>query len=276
MISLYSKVGLKMELFKYCDKKYNLMSGSTLRLSALHHFRKIENNSLRDEKEGTFTIQIDFSDGIVLPTKVANLFFQSGIRFGDTSEPPPSFPGSVSMHIDKVEIDHVMSHGVKFKSAKVTIERSGLNNYIFCCSMNPTKPQSFSEYNDYWKISKDKIDLFGIKTSQLILKQLKLADFNFFPDRNRPLSEFGFSVQLQHRPIKYIDRVMHITQNNLPSYNEFIDLIENIDFYKPSKFKDEMEYRYKFIIHEKGKIYLPPKDFIDLNASEFYLKNSVL
>nr|MBG3150490.1 hypothetical protein [Proteus mirabilis] len=260
-----------MELFKYCDKKYNLMSGSTLRLGALHHFRKIENNSLRDEKEGTFTIQIDFSDGIVLPTKVANLFFQSGIRFGDTSEPPPHFPGSVSMHIDKVEIDHVMSNGVKFKSAKVTIERSGLDSYIFCCSMNPTKPQSFSKYNDHWKISNDKIEQFGIKTSQLMLEQLKLSDLNFAPNSNRSLSNFGFSIQLQHRPIKYIDRVLHITQNKLPSYDDFIDLITNIDFYKPSKFKDEMEYRYKFIVHDNEQIYIPSKDFIDLNTSSFNL-----
>ncbi|HHR6466251.1 TPA: hypothetical protein ACS78B_003756 [Providencia alcalifaciens] len=262
-----------MELFKYCDKKYNVMSGSTLRLGALHHFRKIENDSLRDEKEGTFTIQIDFSDGIILPTKIANLFFQSMIGFGDTSEPIPRFNGSVSMHADKVEIDHVMAHEVKFKSAKVTIERSGLDSYIFCCSMNPVKPQSFSGYNDHWKISNDKIEQFGIKTAQLVLEQLKLADFNFFPARNGSLSEFGFSVNLEHRPIKYIDRVLHITQNNLPSYEEFIDLIANMDFYKPSKFKDEMEYRYKFIIHDNGRIYTPQKDFIDLNTNEFYLSN---
>lgn len=260
-----------MELFKYCDKKYNVLSGSTLRLGALHHFRKIENDSLRDEKEGTFKIQIDFSDGIVLPTKIANLFFQSMIGFGDTSEPIPHFNGSVSMHADKVEIDHVMAHEVKFKSAKVTIKRSGLDSYIFCCSMNPVKPQSFSGYNDHWKISNDKIEQFGIKTSQLILEQLKLDDINFSLDSNKPLSKFGFSVQLQHRPINYIDRVLHITQNNLPSYDDFIDLIANIDFYKPLKFKDEMEYRYKFIIHDNEQIYTPSKDFIDLNTSAFNL-----
>lgn len=175
------------------------------------------------------------------------------------------------MHADKIEIDRVMPNEVKFKSAKVTIERSGLDSYIFCCSMNPIKPQSFGEYNDHWKISNDKIEQFGIKTAQLMLEQLKLADFNFFPARNGSLSEFGFSIKLEHRPIKYIDRVLHITQNNLPSYDEFIDLIENMDFYKPSKFKDEMEYRYKFIIHDNGQIYLPRKNFIDLNANAFNL-----
>ena len=276
MMSLYSKVGLEMELFKYCDKKYNIMSGSTLRLGALHHFRKIENESLRDEKEGTFTIQIDFSDGIILPTKIANLFFQSVIGFGNTSEPLPRFQGSFSIHIDKVEIDYVNTNEVKFKSAKATIERSGIDSYVFCCSMNPVKPQSFSGYNDHWKISNDKIELFGIKTAQLMLKQLKLADFNFFPTKNGSLSEYGFSVKLEHRAIKYIDRVLHITQNNLPSYDEFIDLIANMDFYKPSKFEDEMEYRYKFIIHDNGQVYLPPKDFINLNTDAFYLSNIAL
>lgn len=259
-------------IVKYCHNEHNCLKGSKLLIGNLEKYRSIENEALRDKGEGTFNFDIEFLEGVKVSSAWANLIFGGAIGFGDS--PGIRFPGSFNSNIKDCNIEYVSGDTVSFRHASASISYKVLNSFIFCTSMAEDDPMGscpFPEYDDCWKVGVDKrsLDQFSARVGNLLLQQLTPSNFTGKLD-NFSLSELKrISINIQHGPVKYINRSLKITADMANKFDEIMGTYLNVEFTKPAEpFQKEKEYRFVFkTIVDDFLIEASPQDvFLDLNS----------
>lgn len=257
-----------MELIKFCNPEHNIKRGAMLRIGTLYSYRNIENATLRDEHEGTYKFLIEFPEEVELDTRWCNLLLQGAIRFGD-SVGVPRFPGSFSTEIKSLHVVKQTDKSVFVKDTSILITRSVSNSLIFCMSLLENGENSpFPEYTDYWNLPFNMAGEFCQKLGNLIFQQAKLSLFeNTLTTNHSPASVRALNIYAKHQPIIYRDRTLQITKINMPTYEELVELLINIQFTKPSKYSNEKEYRFSYELNDGNQVFVPTVESMLLNLN---------
>lgn len=249
-----------MQLVKFCKPEHNIHRGAKLRIGTLHEYRTIENPELRDEAEGKYEFTIDFPEEIELDRRWANLLFQGMFAFGN-SDDVPRFAGAFSAHAEKLHFVRQSENSVVLKDTTVKINR-GINDcLVFCMSLLPNvEAKLFEQYDDHWAFPEDKANTFAVRLANLIMNQAKLADFDdSISASHSPNSIKNIFLNVRHRKVIYRERHLIITEHNRPTFEEMIETLSNIQFFKPPEpFSKENEYRFVFELQDEQRIF-PPK-----------------
>jgi hypothetical protein len=250
-----------MQLVKFCKPEHNIHRGAKLRIGTLHEYRTIENPELQDEAEGKYEFTIDFPEEIELDRKWINLLFQGSIAFGNTDD-NPRFPGEFSTHVEKLNLVRQNANSVVLKDTTVKIHRGIHDCLVFCMSLLPNvEAKLFDQYQDNWTFPEGKANTFAVRLAHLIMNQAKLANFDdSISASHSPNSIKNLLLNVRHRKVIYRERHLIITKHNMPSFDEMIETLLNIQFMKPPEpFSKEQEYRFVFeLTDEQGRIF-PPK-----------------
>jgi hypothetical protein len=248
-----------MPLIKFCNPDHNIRRGSKLKLGTLHGYRAIEEPELRDQAEGKYEFTVEFPENIALDRRWTNLLFQGAIGFGDLGD-IPRFPGSYSTHMEKMHIVRYEGESVVVRDTIVRIKRSVPNCLIFCMSLFETAEENpFEQYADHWAFPEQKANEFSQRLAALIFQQAKLSFFeDSIAEKHSPATIQSLSLAVRHKKVIYRDRQLRITEQSKPTYEELIDILSNIAFFKPQHFAKEREYRFVFELND-GKAILPAK-----------------
>ena len=246
-----------MYLLKFCKKEYNIKSNSQLRVGTLYDFRDIEQEEIRDGSEGFFDFQILFPEQIELDRRWANLLLNRAIGFGPIGE-MPRFPGGFEASVEKMTLVKNTENGVIIRDAAIKIKRWVPNCLIFCMTLAETiELKVFEQYDDKWYIDFAKADRFARILANLIYNQSKLSRFSDIRDIHSPASLKGLSINFRHRDVKYMDRKLVVTAENMPKYDDLYQILIDIAFIKPPQFSGENEYRFCFDLYDGENIFPP-------------------
>jgi hypothetical protein len=249
----------QMQLIKFCHPDHNINRGAKLQIGTLYGYRNIEKTELRDEAEGQYEFTIEFPEEIELDRRWTNLLFQSLFAFGK-SDDTPRFPGSFSADIVKINIVRQIGDTVVVKDTTVRVNRSVNNSLIFCMSLFETAESNpFQNYKDHWAFGEESANEFARRLGNLIFQQAKLSTFETSVlETLSPATVNALSIRVQHKKIRYGDRRLRITNQSKPSYEELLEILSDISFIKPGRFKKENEYRFVFDLHDGQRLF-PPK-----------------
>lgn len=257
-----------MQLFKFCKPEHNISRCSTLQLGTLFGYRHIENAELRDEHEGRYEMTVEFPGEISLEPRWCNLLFQGAMGFGRTPE-VPRFPGELSMNVERFNVVRNDGENLVVRDTSVKITRSVPNSLIFCMSLLPTAERKpFEQYTDHWSIPLASADEFAKRIARLVFEQGKLAIFEGASEFLTPAAAQAVTLSGRHKPVIYRDRVLRVTNESRPSYEDLLQTMIDIPFVKPTRFAKENEYRFVFDLNDGGRIFPPHKQnlLLSLNA----------
>lgn len=248
-----------MPLFKFCNPEHNICRGAQLQVGTLFRYRDIEDQELRDENEGKYIFHITFPDAIELDPRWATLLLQGAVAFGDTKN-VPRFPGSYSTKIENLHIVTQRSDSVVVKDTRIRIKRDVLNCLVFCMSIFETAEKNpFGQYDDSWSIPEHLANEFSGRLGRLIYEQAKLSEFDqSISTVHSAATVTTLSLNVRHRRVIYRDREMIITPQSRPSFDEFVTILSDIAFVKPTKHSQEQEYRFIFELQD-GRRMFPPR-----------------
>jgi hypothetical protein len=248
-----------MQLIKFCNPEHNIHRGAKLQVGTLYGYRTIENPELQDEAEGTYEFTIEFPEEIALDRRWSNLLFNGAIAFGSTDD-IPRFAGSFSAHTVKLNMVRQTADSVVVRDTVVRISRSVNNCLIFCMSLFETAEATpFKNYKDHWAFPEQNANEFSRRLGSLIFQQAKLSAFDdSISESHTPGTVATLSLQVMHKKVVYRDRHMRITEHNKPTYEELLEALSSISFFKPESFSKENEYRFIFELND-GKRAFPPK-----------------
>ena len=252
-----------MQLVKFCKPEHNIHQGAKLRVGTLHEYRSIENSELRDEAEGKYEFTIEFRGEVELDRRWANLLFQNIVGFGNTDS-TPRFPGKISAKVEHLHMVEQKGENVVIKDTTAKIYREIPDCLIFCMSLlTKVDEMLFKDYQDNWNFPQEKANKFAMHIANLIMEQTKLTDFDdSISEGNSPNSIKGLHVNAMHREVIYQDRHLVITQQNMPSFEKFTEILLNIPFIKPPEpYSKEKEYRFVFELRNQERLF-QPKSFI--------------
>lgn len=259
-------------IVKFCRKDHNCLKGSKLLIGNLEKYRTIEDAALRDEGEGTFDFSIELFEGVKVPSAWANLIFGGSIGFG--SGTALRVPSSFNAYIDRCDIEYVADDIVSFRYASAKISYKAMNTFVFCTSQvegDPMQNCPFPEYDDNWRvgINKSDLDSFSARVGNLLLQQLTEKNFTN-KLRNLSLSELKrLGINIQHGPVKYVDRYLKITQQKSGQFEEIMQTYLSTAFTKPKEpFSKEREYRFLFSPYVDNQLLEASSDdvLLDINA----------
>lgn len=250
-----------MFLVKSCFKKDNILKRKTIKIGSLFEYKKTEQQQIADTDEATYEINFNIAD-IDLPQDFLN----------DIQEIPHSYSG--------VKINDFFIRGpsttkpkhVYYNRIDMSLNIANSNRFVFCIS-HLKKPslsdKIFSEYDDKWFISNQKIKSFTKILKNELKKEIKnltASGGNIF---DYPVDLKSLHVNCIVQKITYMQRNLSITNKN---YAELVEtapnLLKGIRFIKPVSYKHEHEIRFCFDIFSQGKLLHPTVDFIIIDASE--------
>ncbi len=257
-------------LIKFCKPEHNIHKGAKLRVGTLFGYRSIENSELQDEAEGLYEFTIEFPEEITLDRRWANLLFQGAIGFGDTHD-IPRFPGSFSVDITKMHQVRQTADSVVVKDTVVKIHRSVNNCLIFCMSIfDKPDAKPFKNYEDHWAFPEASANEFARRLGSLIFQQAKVSFFDDSILEKHSLATVSrLSLNVQHKKVSYRDRHMRITEHSKPTYEELLNSLIDIPFFKPDRFSPEKEYRFVFELNDGHTLFAPKRDELLLTLNPF-------
>lgn len=259
-----------MLLVKNCFKKDNLISRKTIKLGTLFEYRKIESAQIVDSDEGKYTFHLKFDGTVDLEKKWFNLIFQGIISLGG-EENYPRVLGSMTAHIDKLNMVGGDSRNIKVKDSAATVHREAFNCFIFCMSQIRKTTEAngmFPDYDDSWYLSATKAEALGAALSVHLRERILAGRRSGAHIVSPAVSLENLRIYCRHEPVSYIPRETHITGSGSFSADDFMMKIRDMALVKPPSFQHEKEYRFSFTIVAGDLILMPTVDNIILPAED--------
>lgn len=117
----------------------------------------------------------------------------------------------------------------------------------------------FQKYEDHWAFPEQNANEFSRRLGSLIFQQAKLSSFDdSISGSHSPGTVAALSLRVLYKKVIYRDRHMRITAHSKPTYEELLEALSDIPFFKPECFSKENEYRFVFELND-GKRFFPPK-----------------
>jgi len=157
---------------------------------------------------------------------------------------------------------HIVSQkgeSVVVRDTIVRIKRSVNNCLIFCMSLFETaEANPFKQYADHWAFPDQKANEFCQRLGSLIFQQAKLSLFDdSIAEKHSPATIQSLSLAVRHKKVIYRDRHMRITEQSKPTYEELVEVLSDIAFFKPQSFAKESEYRFVFDLNDRQTMFSP-------------------
>lgn len=220
-------------LVKFCRSEHNVLSnGARLRIGTLQEFRDTENQSLKDEGEGTFRVVINFAQ----PTWIGFDWFRAVAKIGYEEGPPkiPYVEGTVVSELQLLEVDRPRRRVLVVGS--VLIYEVDSNAMVLCLStqVRGTLTNPFDEYDSAWAIRPEHRGFFFSHLRKLLESKVRKEDW----------FQEGIGFFSKSSPVGYGQRYFAATnEQDVPI--DFIRYVaENCDLIKPIQFFTENEYRF--------------------------------
>ena len=160
---------------------------------------------------------------------------------------------------------------VVIKETVIRINRSVHNCLVFCMShLETAESKPFKSYDDHWAFPEAKAPEFAGRLGNLIFQQANLDFFdNALSSEHTPRTIQSLALSLRHRKVVYRDRHMRITKNNMPSYEELLQVLSDVVFIKPERFSEENEYRFVYELNDGKSVFQPKKENLLLTLNPF-------
>lgn len=261
-----------MLLAKNCHPRHNILTSKTLRLGSLYEYRSTYEKQIVDEHEGLFYFSLQFKNIIEIKKKWFNTLFGSLMMFdlpnGEENYNPP---GRSKATFKNVYVKKVHKETLEMQAEELRLTREIPNGFIFCMSEVPDTEAAhglFPDYKDRWFLNQDNIYEFVHRISKSLHKKIaqsRLEGDHIIPS-NIPISQV--EIYCQHALVIYTPKEITISKESDISIDHFMKIISNLEFYKPTSYSHEREYRFSFQLIINGLIIPPLKNSIILDAEE--------
>lgn len=256
-----------MLLAKSCTKPYNIKNG-TLRLGSLHEYRETEIEQIADKEEGLLTYKLKFDGNVTIPHYIFNTLSGSALSVGQQAG--KRFPGSSDISIGVLDIVESGLDHITLRNSSATVVREAPNCFVYCMSKIRKMREShniFPDYDDCWYFRDLHADDFARSIGRILMTTIKAehAKGNFVVPKETDLSKL--KMFYKHGEILYVDREIHITNQNVSLLKELLDKMESMAFIKPPKpFSREKEYRFQYTIVLDGYPVPPLRNSLIINS----------
>lgn len=257
-----------MLLAKRCYKKDNIKNG-TIKLGTLHEYRHTEIQQIADKEEGVLRFKIFFEGEVKIKLNWFHTLFGEMYNFGPY--PPILFPGTISAHLDVLNLVKPVGDSIIVRDSSSTITRQALNSFIFCMSYVRKTHECAAvlpHYDDYWYMTFNKAEHFGVGVGKILLEKIKKehAAGNYILPKETNLDTLLLNVSRDI--VTYTTRDIHITNQNPFDLDELVQQMSDMTFVKPPiPFQNEKEYRFQYTFLSDGNIVVPNVKFVILDAS---------
>ena len=270
-----------MDIIKYCKEEHNIQLGChTLQLGTFDYYRNLDPEfSIADAEEGSIKYFCNSDNDLVINSRQFNAITGGGAKITDKDSPnPPSSVDAVKIKMQGGEYVGQPDGTVKIKPGEVETEVFYPNSYVFCCSIldagvEPDPKSVSDEYNSFYKIKSSKINEFANSICQLIAQNILIGDLKLESEKilDSHILSFGQTpiVKCIHGPVKYTDdkTVILSSPEDFDEHNWMKIFFQSM-LKKDSKYFNDKEYRFVFIIEHPVHRFLPvlskPK-ILDLN-----------
>lgn len=259
-----------MDIVKFCKEEHNIKLGChTLQLGTFDHYRNLDPEfSIADAEEGSISYLCSNNDDLVINSRQFNAITGGGVKITDKDSPnPPEALDAVRIRMDGGEYVGQPDGTVKIKPGKIEAEVFYPNSYIFCCSIlekgiEPNPKSVSAEYDSYYKISSSKLQEFVNTTCRLIAQNLLIGDLKFENEKilKSHILTLGQppNVRCIHGPVEYTDeKTVNLSSPEDFDTNNWMKIFFQSMFKKGSKYKDDGEYRFVFLIEHPVHRFLP-------------------
>lgn len=256
-----------MLLVKGCEKSHNIRNG-TIKLGSLSEYRATEIQEIADREEGILKFKLTFDGTVTINAQWFEAIFAGVYKF--TQKPTIQFPGIYKVKAEKITIVSHTSTTVTVRDTSVFIYREALNSFIYCMSSVATLEEGvgiFPKYDDCWYIHEANAIEFGIEIGNQLLDSVKKAHHTDQPLIPHDIDVDKISLIVKPGKVRYIPRDIHITEVNISTFYEFVELMTDMSFIKPrDPFATEKEYRFHYTFVLNNKIITPDCSHLIINS----------
>jgi len=256
-----------MFLVKGCEKSRNIRNG-TIKLGSLSEYRATEIQEIADKEEGVLRFKLTFDGTVTINAEWFESVFAGMYKF--TQKPPIQFPGFYRYEVEKMTLVSHTSTTVTLRDTTIFIYREALNSFIYCMSSVATLEEGvgiFPKYDDRWYIPEASAPEFGSVIGNQLLDALKKAHGTDKPLISKDIDVDKVSLFIKQGKVRYTPREIHVTELNVSAFYEFIELMMDMSFIKPSDpFVTEKEYRFHYTFILDNKIIVPKQNYLILDS----------
>lgn len=248
-------------------KQFNIKNG-TIKLGTLNEYKETEIEQIQDLEEGYLRFHLKFDKEVTVKSEWLNGITNGTMGFNNRSATPfagRTHAGIENLHIVRCDNDHVTIRNTSF-----VVEREALNSFVFCMSkVRKTHDWIgiFPDYDDCWYMAEahrlDFCRVLGDLLLEAIIDGYRTG--NHIIPANTPLHDL--TIYRAAKPVRYLPRDTHITNENIMAIDEFTDRMIHISYTKPTIFEHEAEFRFLYDIVAGGHFIQPIVNSVILDAT---------
>lgn len=267
-----STKGVDMLLAKNCRPEHSVIATGSIRLGSLYEYRTTYEEQIADRHEGKFTFTLNLGEEFDIDKRWYNALFGRFLYIGsDNQYPVFDPPGSYRTKCDSFTKTGEFEHTARVKVKNLSMEREVPNSLIFCMSQVPDKGSAmglFSDYHDRWFVDSQDCDFFANALVRAVARKItqgrKLGIH--IVDPRIPLDRLNLSCN--HGLVKYLPRIVNLTDDKTFSVQEFLNLCYELEFYKPPCYAHELEYRFNIKLYFDNRLLPIHINSMIIDASE--------
>jgi hypothetical protein len=270
----------EMTFFKHCESRFIPKSGRSLRVGTLSSFRTEENEFVRDEQEGRFSVSLAFNSAV----RLSKAWFEA-ITFGTSilHKAPGVFLGNyvtkpfqgihsrgIVSSVDACRVLENTDDSIRL-SGSISLLYEQFDAFIFCLSRSREKGSVILDesYDSVWSLPEVNLDDFMKILADLILKEIRGGGGIAYGDRVNSMSNIGAKLPKDgytildcvYAKVEYSEKVLHVSGSGSPTVSDVANRFERAAFIKPPDFSCESEVRLYFCPLWKSEEGLSPIPF---------------